>query len=83
MLNKIIEWSLRNQFMVVIGVLFAIAGGLWAMKTMQLDAIPDLSDVQVTPRGSSKSSTTSTVMPRRGTPGSSWERPWHCASVCP
>jgi len=47
MLNKIIEWSLRNQFMVVIGVVFAILGGIWAMQTMRLDAIPDLSDVQV------------------------------------
>ncbi len=47
MLNKIIEWSLKNQFMVVIAVLFAILGGVWAMKTMRLDAIPDLSDVQV------------------------------------
>jgi Cu(I)/Ag(I) efflux system membrane protein CusA/SilA len=47
MLNKIIEWSLRNQFMVVIAVIFAILGGVWAMKTMRLDAIPDLSDVQV------------------------------------
>ncbi len=47
MLNKIIEWSLKNQFMVVIGVTFAILGGVWAMKTMRLDAIPDLSDVQV------------------------------------
>ncbi len=47
MLNKIIEWSLKNQFMVVIGVLFAIAGGIWAMSSIRLDAIPDLSDVQV------------------------------------
>jgi len=47
MLNRIIEWSLRNQFMVVIAVLFAVLGGVWAMKTVRLDAIPDLSDVQV------------------------------------
>ena len=47
MLNRIIEWSLRNQLMVVIGVAFAIFGGIWAMKTIRLDAIPDLSDVQV------------------------------------
>ncbi|MCG6947505.1 MAG: CusA/CzcA family heavy metal efflux RND transporter [Acidobacteria bacterium] len=47
MLNRIIEWSLRNQFMVVIGVVFAILGGIWAMKSIRLDAIPDLSDVQV------------------------------------
>ena len=47
MLNKIIEWSLRNQFMVVIGLLFAVFGGVVAMRSMRLDAIPDLSDVQV------------------------------------
>lgn len=47
MLNRIIEWSLKNQFMVVMAVTFAILGGVWAMKTMRLDAIPDLSDVQV------------------------------------
>jgi Cu(I)/Ag(I) efflux system membrane protein CusA/SilA len=47
MLNKIIEWSLRNQFFVVIAVLFAILGGIWAIKSTRLDAIPDLSDVQV------------------------------------
>ena len=47
MLGKIIEWSLRNQFMVVVAVLFAILGGVWAVSTTRLDAIPDLSDVQV------------------------------------
>ncbi|MCK5375790.1 MAG: efflux RND transporter permease subunit [Acidobacteria bacterium] len=47
MLNKIIEWSLRNQLIVVIAVIFAIVGGVWAMQSIRLDAIPDLSDVQV------------------------------------
>ncbi len=47
MLNKIIEWSLRNQFMVIVGVVFAILGGIWAIQHTRLDAIPDLSDVQV------------------------------------
>jgi Cu(I)/Ag(I) efflux system membrane protein CusA/SilA len=47
MLNKVIEWSLRNQFLVVVGALFAILGGVWAIKETRLDAIPDLSDVQV------------------------------------
>jgi Cu(I)/Ag(I) efflux system membrane protein CusA/SilA len=47
MLNKLIEWSLRNQFFVVIGVIFAIVGGIWAINETRLDAIPDLSDVQV------------------------------------
>ncbi len=47
MLNRVIEWSLKNQFLVVIAMVFAILGGVWAMKTTRLDAIPDLSDVQV------------------------------------
>lgn len=47
MLEKIIEWSLKNQFFVVIAVAFAILGGVWAIKETRLDAIPDLSDVQV------------------------------------
>ncbi len=47
MLNKIIEASLRNRFLIVIGTLFAIGWGLYAMLDTPLDAIPDLSDVQV------------------------------------
>ncbi len=47
MLNRIIEWSLRNQFLMVVGLIFAIVGGVWAIKGSRLDAIPDLSDVQV------------------------------------
>ncbi|MCA9756554.1 MAG: efflux RND transporter permease subunit [Candidatus Eisenbacteria bacterium] len=47
MLNKIIEWSLRNQFFMVIALCFAILGGWWAIRSTRLDAIPDLSDVQV------------------------------------
>ena len=47
MLNRIIEWSLRNQLFVVIALMFAILAGVWAVKEIRLDAIPDLSDVQV------------------------------------
>jgi copper/silver efflux system protein len=46
-LNRIIEWSLKNQFFVVIAVLFGILGGVWAIRGSRIDAIPDLSDVQV------------------------------------
>ena len=46
-LGRIIEWSLRNQFLVVVATLLAITGGVWAVRHMRLDAIPDLSDVQV------------------------------------
>jgi Cu(I)/Ag(I) efflux system membrane protein CusA/SilA len=47
MLNKIIEASLENRFLVILGTLFAICWGLYAMWHTPLDAIPDLSDVQV------------------------------------
>ena len=47
MLNKIIEWSLRNQFLMVVAVLLAVLGGVWSIQQTRLDAIPDLSDVQV------------------------------------
>ncbi len=47
MLEKIIEWSIRNKFMVVLLTVFLIVGGLYALKNTPLDAIPDLSDVQV------------------------------------
>ncbi len=47
MLSKIIEWSLRNRLIVVLGVVFSLLGGVWALRGMRLDAIPDLSDVQV------------------------------------
>jgi len=46
-LSRIIEWSLKNQFLVIIAMIFAILGGVWAMRSIRLDAIPDLSDVQV------------------------------------
>lgn len=47
MLEKIIEWSIRNKYMVVLLTLFLLVGGLYALKNTPLDAIPDLSDVQV------------------------------------
>src|SRR5437667_6752875 len=47
LLERIIEWSARNVFLVLILTVFGIAGGIWALKRTPLDAIPDLSDVQV------------------------------------
>jgi len=44
---KVIEWSLNNKILVIIlTVAFMVAGG-WAIKNTAVDAIPDLSDVQV------------------------------------
>ena len=47
LIERIIEWSARNKFMVfmLVGALFA--GGIYSMRNTALDAIPDLSDVQV------------------------------------
>jgi Cu(I)/Ag(I) efflux system membrane protein CusA/SilA len=47
MIEKIIEGSARNNFLVFLMVIFLSAWGLWALKNTPLDAIPDLSDVQV------------------------------------
>ena len=47
MLNRLIEWSGRNVFIVVLATLFLIGAGLYAIKNTALDALPDLSDVQV------------------------------------
>ncbi|MDE1460878.1 efflux RND transporter permease subunit [Spartinivicinus poritis] len=47
MINKIIYWSLHNRFLILIATLFLIAAGLWSVRQTPIDAIPDLSDVQV------------------------------------
>ncbi len=47
MIEHIIEWSVRNKFMVILATIAVIAGGILAMTRIPLDAIPDLSDVQV------------------------------------
>ena len=47
MIERIIEASVNNKFLVILATLFVIAGGLYAMARIPLDAIPDLSDVQV------------------------------------
>jgi copper/silver efflux system protein len=47
MLEKIIEWSSQNKFMVVLATGFLVIGGFYSLRTIPIDAIPDLSDVQV------------------------------------
>jgi Cu(I)/Ag(I) efflux system membrane protein CusA/SilA len=44
---RIIEFSARNKFIIVLIVLAAVAWGYWALRNIPLDAIPDLSDTQV------------------------------------
>jgi Cu(I)/Ag(I) efflux system membrane protein CusA/SilA len=43
----VIEWSLKNQLVVAVGLVLAILAGVWAIRETRIDAIPDLSDVQV------------------------------------
>ncbi|HMW57181.1 MAG: CusA/CzcA family heavy metal efflux RND transporter [Candidatus Accumulibacter phosphatis] len=47
MLAKLIDWSSRNRFLVLLATLFVIVGGIVAILRTPLDALPDLSDVQV------------------------------------
>jgi copper/silver efflux system protein len=47
MLNKVIEWSVHNRFLVLLATVFLVGAGIWAVRTTPVDAIPDLSDVQV------------------------------------
>ncbi|MFG1240296.1 CusA/CzcA family heavy metal efflux RND transporter [Xanthobacter autotrophicus DSM 597] len=47
MIGRLIAWSARNVMLVLIGTVFAVSAGVYAIRTSPLDAIPDLSDVQV------------------------------------
>ena len=47
MLGRLIEWSVRNVFLVLVMTLAIVAGGIYALMNTPLDAQPDLSDVQV------------------------------------
>ena len=47
MLSAIIDWSGRNRFLVLLGTLFIVLWGVFAVLRTPIDALPDLSDVQV------------------------------------
>ena len=47
MIHAVIAWSLRNRFLVGLGTAALVIGGIWAVATTPIDALPDLSDVQV------------------------------------
>jgi Cu(I)/Ag(I) efflux system membrane protein CusA/SilA len=47
LISKLIEWSINNKFLVIVFTLALIAAGIWAVNETAVDAIPDLSDVQV------------------------------------
>ena len=52
MIAKLIRWSIGNRFLVLLATLFLAAWGIWSLARTPLDAIPDLSDVQVIVRTS-------------------------------
>src|SRR6185437_11251842 len=47
MLKRLIEWSVNHKLVVLLGTLAVVLAGIWAMVRTPVDAIPDLSDVQV------------------------------------
>src|SRR5262245_57340863 len=47
MINRIIDLSARNRFLVLLLTAAAVLAGYWSMRNLPLDAIPDLSDTQV------------------------------------
>ena len=47
MIARLIAWSASNLMLVLIATAFAVVAGVWALRTLPLDAIPDLSDTQV------------------------------------
>ncbi len=47
MIAALIRWSVVNRFLVLLMTVFVTAWGIWAVRNMPIDALPDLSDVQV------------------------------------
>jgi copper/silver efflux system protein len=47
MISRIIEWCTKNPFLVLTGVAFLVVAGVWCLHHTPLDALPDISDVQV------------------------------------
>jgi Cu(I)/Ag(I) efflux system membrane protein CusA/SilA len=47
MIAALIRWSVANRFLVLLTTLFVTAWGIWSVQSTPIDALPDLSDVQV------------------------------------
>src|SRR6266496_4016682 len=47
MIEAIIDWCTSNRFLVFVGTVVLTLWGVWAMTSTPLDAVPDISDVQV------------------------------------
>ena len=47
MISRLIDWCADNRFLVFTAVILVVLGGLWSIQHVPLDALPDISDVQV------------------------------------
>ncbi|HEY1090508.1 MAG TPA: CusA/CzcA family heavy metal efflux RND transporter, partial [Burkholderiaceae bacterium] len=47
MIARLIRWSVGNRFLVLLATVMLLAWGIWAVRSTPIDALPDLSDVQV------------------------------------
>ncbi len=47
MIERLLEWSLRNRFLVLALTALLIGGGVWALRGLPIDAVPDVTNVQV------------------------------------
>jgi copper/silver efflux system protein len=47
MISRWIDWCAQNRFLVFTGTLFLVLAGIWALRRIPLDALPDISDVEV------------------------------------
>jgi Cu(I)/Ag(I) efflux system membrane protein CusA/SilA len=47
MISRWIAWCARNRFLVFTGTFLLVLGGIWSMRNIPLDALPDISDVEV------------------------------------
>jgi Cu(I)/Ag(I) efflux system membrane protein CusA/SilA len=47
MISRVIEWCAKNRFLVFTGTVLLVLAGVWSLKHIPLDALPDISDVQV------------------------------------
>lgn len=47
MISRVIDWCASNRFLVFTGTMLLVLAGIWSLKNIPLDALPDISDVQV------------------------------------
>jgi copper/silver efflux system protein len=47
MISRVIDWCSNNRFLVFTGTALLVLAGIWSLKNIPLDALPDISDVQV------------------------------------